>query len=500
MFCAISGEAPKQPVVSLKSGNVFEKNLLEKFVSEHGRDPINNEEMTVEDILELKTTPETVKPRPPKLSSVPSILSTLQDEWDSVMLESFTLKQQYQQVRQELSHALYQNDAATRVIARLKKERDAAREALANVQAHLGVSATAPTTTTAPVEESMEVDGGLPEEVAEKITKTSEELSSARRQKKKPPVEYATADSIKAYQQTNTIPSLHSARSAGITALDVSGQLILTGGNDKHVQVYDKSEDKVIANLGGHTKKITSVQFRDESHDVFISGSQDKHVRVWVTSEKTGYALGHNINAHKGEVTQVHVHPSKDYFVSAGLDAKWSLYDFESAKPIVETFNKDDAGYSSIQFHPDGMILGAGTTDGVVQIWDVKSQKVAARFEDHAGHVKAMAFSENGYILATASEDNLVKIWDLRKLANTKTFTLDDNYKINTLSFDPYGQFLAVGGTDVRVLKAKDGSHIAAFNENNGTDITGLHWSPLAEELVSSGLDRTIRFYGTANQ
>lgn len=72
--------------------------------------------------------PETVKPRPPKLASVPSLLSALQNEWDSVMLESFTLKQQYQQVRQELSHALYQNDAATRVIARLKKERDAARE------------------------------------------------------------------------------------------------------------------------------------------------------------------------------------------------------------------------------------------------------------------------------------------------------------------------------------------------------------------------------------
>ncbi len=79
-------------------------------------------------ILLFFLAPETVKPRPPKLTSVPSLLSSLQNEWDSVMLESFTLKQQYQQVRQELSHALYQNDAATRVIARLKKERDAARE------------------------------------------------------------------------------------------------------------------------------------------------------------------------------------------------------------------------------------------------------------------------------------------------------------------------------------------------------------------------------------
>ncbi|KAG1170391.1 hypothetical protein G6F70_007687 [Rhizopus microsporus] len=502
MFCAISGEAPEQPVVSIKSGHVFEKRLIEKYISEHGRDPVNNEEMTVEDLIDVKTTPETVKPRPPKLASVPSLLSALQNEWDSVMLESFTLKQQYQQVRQELSHALYQNDAATRVIARLKKERDAAREALANVQAHLGTT-TATTAAPAGQEESMDVDQPtLPDEVIEKMNTTSARLSEMRRGKKKPPTEFASLETVKEYTQTSSIPSLHSARSAGITTMDVdsTGNFILTGGNDKHVQLYNKNEDKVVVNLPGHTKKITAVKFRgQEENDLLLSASADKHVRIWVPDEKKAYKLGHNIAAHKSDVVGLSVHPSKDYFVSAGNDSKWNFYDFETAKAIAEvTDSENQSGYTCVSFHPDGNLLGTGTNDSVVQIWDVKSQRIAANFGEHTGKINALAFSENGYIIATASEDNLVKLWDLRKLSNTKTFTLDEGYKVNTLAFDDYGQFLAVGGNDVRVFKAKDGSPVTTFSDNT-SDVTGLHWLPLAQGLISASLDRTVRFYGQSS-
>ena len=35
-----------------------------------------------------------------------------------------------------------------------------------------------------------------------------------------------------------------------------------------------------------------------------------------------------------------------------------------------------DSGYRCAAFHPDGVILGTGTTDGLVLVWEVKQQKV----------------------------------------------------------------------------------------------------------------------------
>lgn len=146
-------------------GIVYEKRLIEAYIGENHKDPVNGEDLEVTDLIDLKTT-RIVTPRPPTLTSIPSLLSAFQNEWDALALESFTLRQQLNQTRQDLATALYQHDAAVRVIARLTKERDESRDALSKVTVGVGAVGNG---------DAMQIDSqGLPEHLVAKIEATQE--------------------------------------------------------------------------------------------------------------------------------------------------------------------------------------------------------------------------------------------------------------------------------------------------------------------------------------
>lgn len=166
----VSGVTPEDPVVSVKSGYVYEKRLiLQHLLSTGGKDPETGEDMSEADLVAVKTSGSAVKPQPTTATSIPGTLVHLRNEWDAVMLETFKLKQSLKTTRQELSQSLYYYDAALRVIARLTTERDEARQALSELKESGVVSAPVEKAVNGEAkvknDEKMEVDAEDKEEV-----------------------------------------------------------------------------------------------------------------------------------------------------------------------------------------------------------------------------------------------------------------------------------------------------------------------------------------------
>ncbi|KAL4706320.1 hypothetical protein ACJJTC_004929 [Scirpophaga incertulas] len=498
LHCAISNEVPEVPVVSPSSGAVFEKRIIEKYVIENGVDPISGKELRVEDLIEIKT-PAIVKPKPPSATSIPATLKSMQDEWDALMLHAFTQRQQLQTARQELSHALYQHDAACRVIARLTKEVTAAREALATLKPQAGISMTQPTQQAEAAAGAGAGAGagaaplGMSADVVARLQECATALTQERKRRgRSVPEGLQSPDQIRAFATLASHPGLHSASVPGILALDINPSdqsKLLTGGNDRNATVFNKDTEQVVAILKGHTKKVTRVIYHP-SEDTVLTASPDHTIRVWSVANATAQVI---LRPHEGAVTGLSLHPTGDHVLSTSADRHWAFCDLRAGTVLARVH--DAAGLTAAMFHPDGLIFGTGTDTSQVKIWDLKEQSNVANFPGHVGPVTSISFSENGYYLATAAEDACVKLWDLRKLKNFKTIQLEEGYSIRELCFDQSGTYLAVAGTDVRVFLCRQWQELKVFNEHTAA-ATGVRFGRNATYLASTSMDRTLKLYG----
>ena len=487
--CALSNEIPEQPVLSPNSGAIFEKRLIIKYLEENGTDPITGTDMSVDELIDVKT-PSIIKPRAPSATSIPALLKLLQDEWDAVVLHSFNLRQQLQTSRQELSHALYQHDAACRVIARLTKELTAAREALATLKPKV------PANMQKNSEESKEdAEEGLSQDVIEKITSKASVLTADRKSRSRTIPEGLTKpEEIREFKTVSSQTGLHSVSIPGISALDIcptDSNKIITGGNDHNAVIFDKESEQIVTVLKGHNKKVNNVIYHPNAENV-ITASLDSQIRIWDAQNAQTLQI---IRAHEASVTSISLHATGYYLLSTSNDEQWAFSDINTGKVLLKVGDQTtNYSLTAAKFHPDGLIFGTGTSDSLIKIWDLKEQSNVANFPGHSGAISAMSFSENGYYLATSADDSSIKLWDLRKLKNFKTINLDEGYQIKDLFFDQTGNYLAVAGTDVRIYISKQWDNIKTFGDHTALT-TGVRFAKNSSFICSTSLDRSLKIY-----
>ena len=87
-------------MVSVKTGHVFEKDLILQRIAKTGQCPVTGVELNSNDLVDLQVPPAA---QPSLNQGIPSMVQTFQTEWESVMLEVSQMRRDLEQTRRELS-------------------------------------------------------------------------------------------------------------------------------------------------------------------------------------------------------------------------------------------------------------------------------------------------------------------------------------------------------------------------------------------------------------
>jgi len=450
--CVVTGEIPAEPVISKKSGHVFEKKIIEKIIKAENKCPVTGEDLAMDDLVSLQTSEKFVQARPPNDTSIPNLLKVFQNEWDALMLESFKIKKHLRDVRQELSHALYQHDAACRVIARVVKERDHAREELANTQQSMSIAIQGSQRM------AMEVDeAGIDDATVARIKSKHDELSALRKKNKRAPEKLAKATIEEWSKKSSAVKSYHLVGNSGVPccAVDPNSEAlkprIVTGGADAmiNVLVYDLNTTEVVkeCTLKGHRKKVLDVLINSNENVIVSTGMDGMNVWRQEDDKWTPTTIAPNGDHN----TVLEMHPIEDIFIAGSHKGNVRVYKLNGAQ-LTETNFGSREPIRCCGVHPDGQLLAAAAGKEL-KIWQIGNgpdlQKVDQVDFRHDGAITSIAFSNNGYHLATSDELGTVKIWDLRKLKPVTSIQLSN---IKSVAYNGSGTYLAVGTKDGKTL------------------------------------------------
>ena len=465
-----------------------------------------------------------VRPRNVATASIPGLLATFQNEWDEVMLEVFTLKQHLDTTRKELSQALYQHDAACRVIARLMRERDEARSMLISGQGQGQgqVSHSSSSNSNDNGAATMEVEVGSSSVEKQEhatwgncisgISAKSLELQAARKQRpKKIPSTTRTKESLSNLLLSAVSATPHKNSPAGITCMafneGAAGGVgsILTGGADKDIHLTSHVSGKSLCKISrAHEKKVSCVAHHsDTTRGMFMSGGHDNMVKLWGPSTQGDYSTYTQVSSystHKGTVSAVCAHPMSSLACSFSTDGTVACLELEQEVVAMQISEKNvDYEYLCGDVHPDAVMLAGGTNSGALKVWDIRQAELAVSLTDHSiNGVTAVSFSNNGYYVCTGDASGTLRLWDLRKIECLRTQKVSTE-AVGCISFDDYGLYAAIGGcgdgSAVQLWNVKSWEQMANLENIHTKAVTGVAWGTNASCLVTASMDKSIRVH-----
>lgn len=280
------------------------------------------------------------------------------------------------------------------------------------------------------------------------------------------------------------------------------GRYFVTASNDKTLKVWDASTNQAIKTLDDkvrpNAEAVLTARWSDDNQYI-ISGSADKYVRIYSIFPKQAIAksaVGSVLIEATDKVVPQAVALAPDnslvLYPGPGVVHSWDMSRDEQGPDFP--LNSPGTTVTTLDFTKEDAYLTIGLSNGEVQIWDVKGDKLLLTIPPGQAAprpVVKLAWLPGEKQLVIGYKASLM-IYPLSftngSISNLSPVSLPIKIEINSLAVSPDGKRLALGSPtgQVELWSLEDNRLISSFS-SRPVPVVGLHWSPTSQEILVAG-------------
>lgn len=318
-------------------------------------------------------------------------------------------------------------------------------------------------------------------------------------------------------------------------AVSPDGAVLVTGGKDTTLRIWDLNTGSSKIVPSGHTKGVAEIAFagpdllvtasddgtarlRDartfEARGVLgapgllrtvavsrdgrtvAGGGYDKQLHIWDVATRGERALA----GHGAQVAGVAISPDGKVIATRDREGMVRLWDAATGasrvlSPKVAKGTFTLAPFGKIRFSPDGATLAVAGDGPFLRLWDVAGGP-ERRLEGPQGKTTWTAFSPDGSLVAAASQDHMAHVWPLaggghRALPGFET-------ELTTVAFSPDGKLLVAAAAEGTVRLFPVAVTASRTFEGARGALDAVDVSPGGDRVLAAGEDGTVRVWSLA--
>jgi WD40 repeat protein len=186
------------------------------------------------------------------------------------------------------------------------------------------------------------------------------------------------------------------------------GELVVTGDANGGMAIFSVPDGELVAAIpAAHSGRVWDLAVSEDGATL-LSAGEDGFVRFWDPAD--GTVLG-EVEA-PSEPFALALAPEGDEVVTTGEGSVTRIS--VSQRQVVDSVMIEDNRLWDAAFSPDGELLAIASDDEVVTVLDAEDLTTVAALTPQPGGATSVAFVGDTSLLATLSRDGVVQMWDPR--------------------------------------------------------------------------------------